>query len=276
MPIIDEQRFFFDLRGWILVPGVLSEPEIESMKAEVYGGAQNAVRRGAAVTWGPPRPAPFTVHPEPDPCPSATTGQPSAYSNRRENSFTTVRQAGWKTTLRGETGRAHVVRPPQQANAMRYQVAGSQIFAGLTRVVWEPGGGEGGARRHQLSERLAQGAFRHYGSPDPLQPNAFDSPWEAQIDAAMEDYRCPPGSAIIFTESLLHAANDWTDTEKPALRGIQLLQLGVGAVAPPQSEPRDRLRHAAQAADPVPWGVGAGRQPHLLRRQPLGVRRGGN
>jgi hypothetical protein len=27
----------------------------------------------------------------------------------------------------------HVVRPPQQANAMRYQVAGGQIFSGLTR-----------------------------------------------------------------------------------------------------------------------------------------------
>ena len=29
----------------------------------------------------------------------------------------------------------------------------------------------------------------------------------------METYSCPPGSAVIFTESLLHAANDWTNTE---------------------------------------------------------------
>ena len=29
-----EQKFFFDLRGWILLPSVLSESEIEEMKAE--------------------------------------------------------------------------------------------------------------------------------------------------------------------------------------------------------------------------------------------------
>ena len=35
-----EQKFFFDLRGWILLPSVLSETEIEEMKAEVYAGAR--------------------------------------------------------------------------------------------------------------------------------------------------------------------------------------------------------------------------------------------
>ena len=33
----EEQKFFFDLRGWILLPGVLSEEEICTMKAEAYG-----------------------------------------------------------------------------------------------------------------------------------------------------------------------------------------------------------------------------------------------
>ena len=31
----------------------------------------------------------------------------------------------------------------------------------------------------------------------------------------MEDYSCPAGSALIFTESLLHAANDWTNPDNP-------------------------------------------------------------
>ena len=31
--------------------------------------------------------------------------------------------------------------------------------------------------------------------------------------AVMEDYSCPAGSAIVFTESLAHAANDWTNQE---------------------------------------------------------------
>ena len=206
----DEQKFFFDLRGWLLLPGVLTEPEIEAMKAEVYGGAQHGYE-GALQN--------LLDHP-------AITGILSeilseryywtdgCYSFRCENSFTTVRHVGWKTTLRGESGRGHVVRPPQEANAMRYQVAGSQIFAGLTRVVWEleeVKAGLGGTSFLSGSHKAHFG----YGNPDPLQPNAFDSPWEAQIDAAMEDYGCPPGSAVIFTESLLHAANDWTDPANP-------------------------------------------------------------
>ena len=38
VPTTDEQRFFFDLRGWILLPSVLTEGEIEEMKAQCYAG----------------------------------------------------------------------------------------------------------------------------------------------------------------------------------------------------------------------------------------------
>ena len=46
----------------------------------------------------------------------------------------TIRPPGWDVSERGDNGLPHVVRPPQQANAMRYQVAGGKIFSGLTRV----------------------------------------------------------------------------------------------------------------------------------------------
>ena len=32
----NEQKFFYDLRGWILIPNVLSSSEIDEMKAEAY------------------------------------------------------------------------------------------------------------------------------------------------------------------------------------------------------------------------------------------------
>ena len=38
----DEQRFFFDLRGWILLPPILSQQEIDAARAECY----DAVERG--------------------------------------------------------------------------------------------------------------------------------------------------------------------------------------------------------------------------------------
>jgi len=34
----EAQKFFFDLKGWLLVPGVLSDAEIEALKAHLYAG----------------------------------------------------------------------------------------------------------------------------------------------------------------------------------------------------------------------------------------------
>ena len=42
VPMTDEQKFFFDLHGWILIPSVLSAMETEEMKAEVYAGAKQS------------------------------------------------------------------------------------------------------------------------------------------------------------------------------------------------------------------------------------------
>ena len=38
----DEQKFFLDLKGWITLPAVLDDSEIEEMKAAVYGGAKQS------------------------------------------------------------------------------------------------------------------------------------------------------------------------------------------------------------------------------------------
>ena len=39
-PMTEEQKFFFDLKGWILVPSILTETEVEEMKAEVYAAVE--------------------------------------------------------------------------------------------------------------------------------------------------------------------------------------------------------------------------------------------
>eukprot|EP01043_Picozoa_sp_COSAG02_P019855 COSAG02_NODE_967_length_15586_cov_9.185704_11_plen_178_part_00 len=57
------------------------------------------------------------------------------------------------------------------------------------------------------------------GGPSDYAPNIGGSPWEENMRAAMEDYACPAGSVVIFTESLIHAANDWTN---PANRRVAI------------------------------------------------------
>ena len=207
-PMTPEQKFFFDLRGWIVLPAVLVPKEIEEMKAEVYDGARNSYR-GKLQN--------LLDHPAIVGILSEILSEQSfikndCYSFRCEGSFTTIRPPGWSKLERGDMGLPHVVRPPQQANAMRYQVAGNKIFAGLTRVVWEleeVKKGQGGTSFLNGSHK----AHFNYGGPDDFRPNISDSPWEEQMRDAMEDYSCPAGSVLIFTESLLHAANDWTNPD---------------------------------------------------------------
>jgi hypothetical protein len=210
VPMTPEQKFFFDLRGWILLPSVLSAAEIDEMKAEVYAGARQSYD-GALQTL---LDHPAIVGVLTEILSEAPFVSDDFYSFRCEGSFTTVRPPGWSKSERGDNGLPHVVRPPQQANAMRYQVAGSKIFSGLTRVVWELEEVKAGQGNTSFLSGSHKAHF-NYGGPDPFRPNISDSPWEASMRAAMDDYSCPAGSVVIFTESLVHAANDWTNPDNP-------------------------------------------------------------
>ena len=206
VPMTDEQKFFFDLKGWILLPSVLSEAETEEMKKVVYDGARNNYEHPLDRLLD--HPAIVGILAEilsEDPF-----VREECYSFRCESSFTTIRPPGWEKSTRRDNGLPHVVRPPQQANAMRYQVAGNKIYAGLTRVVWEleeVKAGQGGTTFLSGSHK----AHFNYGGPNKWAPNVKDSPWEDSVRASMEEYSCPPGSVVIFSESLIHAANDWTN-----------------------------------------------------------------
>ena len=216
----DEQRFFFDLKGWILLPAVLSDEEIEGMKAEIYadGRQENRLEESISVPKGfQGRLQELLDHPSIVGILNEILTEPpfvgdEYYGFRCENSFITVREPGWKTNE--GTGTPHVVRPPQQANAMRYQVQGNKIFSGLTRVVWEleeVRTGRGGTTFLSGSHK----AHFNYGGPDPYRPNISESPWAESLTDAMENYSCPAGSAVIFTESLVHASNDWDNPDNP-------------------------------------------------------------
>ena len=220
IPMTEEQKFFFDLRGWILLPAALSDGEIAAMKAEAYGvdlPGNNQVRKPAQSFQGTLQQLldhPTVVGVLSEILSEEPFVSDDYYGFRCENSFITIRPPGWSKMERRDGGLPHVVRPPQQANAMRYQAAGKKIFAGLTRVVWELEEvkvGQGGTSFLSGSHK----AHFDYGGPDPYRPNISDSAWEDNMRAMMDDYSCPAGSAVIFTESLLHAANDWTNPDNP-------------------------------------------------------------
>ena len=206
-----EQKFFFDLNGWIMIPAVLTDLEITVMKQEVAAGAKQAYR-GELQTLldhdGIVHILTEILALSPDPA-------KDSYGFRCEHSHVSVRPPGWQddADFRG-TNVPHVVAAPQQANAMRYQVAGGKIYSGLTRVVWEleeVKSASGGTTFLSGSHK----AHFNCGGPDPYSSNTSDSSWKESVSAAMVGYSCPPGSVVVFTESLLHASNAWTNTENP-------------------------------------------------------------
>ena len=130
----DKQKFFFDLRGWLVLSAVLSDGELEAMRAECYAGVDPLEERPGGLKDGISgvlqtlldHPAVVGVLSE------ILLEQPfdreECYGFRCEDSHVIMRPPGWRKTSRGDKGMPHVVRPAQMANAMRYQVGGQQYL----------------------------------------------------------------------------------------------------------------------------------------------------
>jgi hypothetical protein len=187
-----EQLFLMDTRGYIVLPAVLPPAQCDEIKAHLYAGgspfegpAQELLDHPVLVDVLNEFLVERDLHND-------------YYNFRCENSFATIRSAGFKA---GGTDLAHTVRPPQRANAMRYHAAGGRIFTGLTRCVWELNevkATDGGTRF------LAGSHKAHFETPAAM---------IAANNEHMDAYACPPGSCIVFTESLYHAAVNWDNPQ---------------------------------------------------------------
>ena len=211
-----KQKFFFDLRGWILLPSVLSPDEVKIMKAAVHAGAKpNKASNDLRGTGYVDSLQGLLDHPAIVGILSEilahedSSAADECYPFRCENSFTTIRDQDYRALDAFAKGLPH-----GGGSLAQYQVKLNRIFSGLTRVVWEleeVKKGQGGTLFLTGSHKAAFG----YGGPDPHAGNTSGSPWEQEIRGMMDDYSCPPGSVVIFTESLLHATNDWTNPDNP-------------------------------------------------------------
>jgi hypothetical protein len=188
----DEQRFLFDVRGWLLLPSVLTETETEAIKAHLKAGG-NGFTGPAQELLDHPVVADILNEILSEREPADDT-----YNFRCESSFVTIRNAGWTP---GTTQVPHVVRPPQGAGPMNYQCNGGRIYSALTRVVWELNP----VRKGMGGTLFLSGSHK---AKIPYPPSVREPD-----NAHMESYACPPGSVFIFTESLLHAGTAWKDPD---------------------------------------------------------------
>jgi hypothetical protein len=206
--LTQEQKYLFDTRGWLLLPAVLSQPEIDSMRefalrlqlepeslaeherCAVAGPLQRLADHPVVVGFLNE----FLAFPH--------LSSPSCYGFRMESA--SLRYRTTDPELQGKFGPHNgsgMFRFAQDSH--HYQCIPGKAFSGLTRVVWELTA----VRRGTGGTLLATGSHKAaYTSPESTQDP--DS-------AVWETYDCPAGSVLFFTEALAHSTAPWTNEQNP-------------------------------------------------------------
>ncbi len=214
--LTEEQRYSFDLRGWLLVENVLSDDEIavakehitrlhrapdslpEHQRSSMAGVCEDLIDHPVLVGFMNE----FVYHPFTDGSKTPPLGNQSCYGFRMEMSFSQYREAG-----DGKFG-------PHNGNGMMrvpgdhhtYHAFPGQAHTCLTRALWElnpVAEGQGGTLFVSGSHKAA------FTGPQSLR--TIDSPF-------WESYSCPAGSVLFFTEAVTHSSSVWAmDTPRIAI-----------------------------------------------------------
>ncbi len=194
IPMTDEQRFIFDLKGWLLIPGVLEEGETKEFREHLQRVRQEPETLAPEDRFGYAGPV-SRLHDHP-----AVVGvlrviigpdvPDNAYGFRLDGNYIQHRKPGSGGIDPHGGG-------PQASPNFAYQCKNQMIYSGLTRVVWELNEVEAGKGGTLLMSGSHKSNFHV-----PEEHMNIDSP-------LFETYSCPPGSVLFFTENLCHSGAHW-------------------------------------------------------------------
>ncbi len=197
-----EQKYLFDMHGWLLIPGVLDEEEAREMRdfgLQLQHDPESIPERERSPLGGPLQK--LTDHPVVVGFMNEFVAFPplsrqNCYGFRMESSSLFYRKAG--DGQFGPHNGSGFFRFPGDTHF--YHSVPGKSHAGLTRVVWElnPVGEGDGTLLVTGSHKAA------YPAPDSIH-DPFSPIWT--------EYTCPAGSVLFFTESLTHSARPWTNRE---------------------------------------------------------------
>ena len=196
----EEQKYIFDTRGWIAIPDVLSDEETVEMRDFCYRLKREpeSIPEHHRYPLGGPLEK-LTDHPLVlgfmNEFVSSDYASEECYGFRFEGTFLTIRSEG-HDNFNPHGGQGMFTFP---GNSHTYRLHPGKAHSGLTRIVWElnPVTKGGGGTLFLTGSHKA--AF-----PTPKSAHNRDSPlWE--------DYSCPAGSALFFTEAITHTGARWVD-----------------------------------------------------------------
>ena len=202
-----EQKYLFDMRGWILVPGVLSGDELAEMQEFGYKlrhEPESIPEHERSPLGGPMQRLAdhpnvvgflneFLAHP-------ALSSQ-ECYGFRMESCSLFHRTVGDGNF--GPHNGNGMLRFPGDSHL--YRCIPGRGYSGLTRIVWELNPvkyRQGGTLFITASHKAV------YTAPDTIR---------SQDSLIWDTYECPAGSLLFFTEALTHSTHTWTNEENDRL-----------------------------------------------------------
>jgi hypothetical protein len=216
-----EQKYLFDTRGWLLLPGVLSQADIDAMREfalQLQLQPESLPEHHRSAVAGPLQK--LADHP----IVIGFLNEFLAFPHLSSSSCYGFRMEGAGLRYRTSAPDQQGAFVPHNGSGMfrfsydshNYQCIPGKAFSGLTRVVWEltpVQKGKGGTLLATGSHKAA------YASPASTQ-NPESEVWET--------YECPAGSLLFFTEALAHSTAPWTNTDNPRVSLFNLYN-SVGA-----------------------------------------------
>lgn len=202
VPMTEEQKYVFDLKGWIAIPGLLTEEELGPIREhqmaflsdrdslppdqrDNHGGASQILLDH-----------PVVVGVLNEVLSHQGLASEDCYGFRFDHTYTSHRPVGHDNFNPHGGGGFFSFG----GSSHKYQMHKGEIHAGLTRVVWELN-----EVRHGDGTMFLSGSHKSaFGRPDALSGRESDL-WET--------YSCPAGSVVIFTEALCHTGTTWTNEE---------------------------------------------------------------
>ena len=228
VPMSDEQKYTFDLKGWITLPGLLDEEQLDTIRTHQmkFLYERDSLPLEEQDNHGGPSQI-LLDHPEVvgvlnEILSHQGLATEDCYGFRFDHTYTSHRQTGHdRFNPHGGGGYFNF-----SGNSHIYQMQMGRIHAGLTRVVWELNEVEEGDGGTMFLSGSHKSAF-----PRPPALSKRDSPlWES--------YSCPAGSIIIFTEALCHTGTLWTNETRDRLclfTCYNTINAKWGKACPPQA-----------------------------------------
>lgn len=205
-PLTQEQKYLFDKNGWLLVPGVLTESEIEEMRDHCYRlkNEPESIQDIHRSTYGGPLEKlidhPVIVAYGNEFLASPYLASEECYGFRMEMSFLALRSTEDDPPFSFSAHNGNGLHR-KSGDCHEYQCLPGQAYSGLTRVVWElnPVGKEDGGTMFVTGSHKAA-----YPAPEVARTQEWEY-WDT--------YSCPAGSVIIFTEAITHSGQAWQNPE---------------------------------------------------------------